>query len=85
MSRPHRLAGLAATALVTALTASGCGRGQESDMVNGKALFTQKCGSCHVLERAGTKGKQGPDLDEAFGPSRSDGLGERTVAGVVER
>jgi plastocyanin len=54
-------------------------------MVNGKALFTQKCGSCHALSRAGTKGSQGPNLDEAFGPARGDGLGEGTVAGVVER
>jgi plastocyanin len=54
-------------------------------MINGKALFSQKCGSCHVLSRAGTKGAQGPNLDEAFGPSRADGLGEDTVAGVVER
>ncbi len=54
-------------------------------MVNGKALYAEKCGSCHVLSRAGTKGIQGPNLDEAFGPSRADGLGESTVAGVVER
>lgn len=54
-------------------------------MVNGKTLFVQKCGSCHALDRAGTKGRQGPDLDEAFGPSRRDGLGEDTIAGVVER
>ena len=54
-------------------------------MVKGKALYTQKCGSCHLLNRAGTKGTQGPNLDEAFGPSRRDGLGERTVEGVVLR
>ena len=54
-------------------------------MVNGKSLFTSKCGSCHVLNRAATKGRQGPNLDEAFGPSRRDGLGEKTVEGVVLR
>lgn len=54
-------------------------------MVNGKALYSQKCGSCHLLNRAGTKGTQGPNLDEAFGPSRRDGLGEKTVEGVVLR
>ena len=54
-------------------------------MVNGKELFVQKCGSCHALKRAGTQGRQGPDLDQAFGPSRRNGLGEQTVAGVVER
>ena len=51
----------------------------------GKTLFTQKCGSCHVLDRAGTKGVQGPNLDDAFGPARSKGLGEETVAGVVHQ
>ena len=84
MSGPQRLAALAAGALITALAASGCGR-DESDVLNGKALYTQKCGSCHVLGRAGTKGTQGPNLDEAFGPARSDGLGEKTVEGVVLR
>ncbi len=85
MPRPKRLAALAASALVTALAASGCGREEESDLVNGKALYSQKCGSCHVLGRAATKGAQGPNLDEAFGPSRRDGLGEKTVEGVVLR
>jgi plastocyanin len=53
--------------------------------VNGKDLFAQKCGSCHVLARANTKGVQGPNLDEAFGAARRDGLGEGTVEGVVLR
>ena len=85
MSRPQRVAALAATALITVLAASGCAREKEADTVNGKDLFAAKCGSCHVLNRAGTKGRQGPNLDEAFGPARRDGLGEGTVAGVVER
>ena len=34
------------------------------NVVNGKQLFVSKCGSCHILNRAGTKGIQGPDLDE---------------------
>jgi plastocyanin len=38
-----------------------------------------------VLGRAASKGTQGPNLDEAFGPSRRDGLGETTVEGVVLR
>lgn len=82
--RLQRLAGVATAAVTVALLATGCGR-EEADLVTGKTLFTQKCGSCHVLDRAGTKGKQGPDLDEAFGPSRRDGLGETTVEGVVLR
>ena len=69
---------------IVALAAGGCGsRESAPDLVNGKEQFVQKCGSCHVLERAGTKGVQGPNLDEAFGPARRSGLGEQTVQGVV--
>ena len=78
------MAALAALA-VLALAASGCGsRAGTADVVNGKAQFVQKCGSCHILDRAGTAGKQGPNLDEAFGPSRGDGLGGGTIAGVTQ-
>ena len=62
---------------------AGCGE-EDADLVNGKALFVEQCGTCHALERAGTQGAQGPNLDEAFGPSRSDGLGRATVQGVVQ-
>lgn len=67
-----------------ALVATGCGR-DESDLVNGKQLFVENCGTCHALERAGTSATQGPNLDEAFGPAREDGLGEETIEGVVQR
>jgi cbb3-type cytochrome c oxidase subunit III len=30
-----------------------------------KSLFTSNCGSCHMLEKAGTTGTVGPNLDEA--------------------
>lgn len=52
-------------------------------MVTGKTLFVERCGSCHTLARADTKGVAGPNLDEAFGPARRQGLGEGTVEGVV--
>jgi mono/diheme cytochrome c family protein len=76
---------LLAAGAALALAASGCGSTDEPDLVNGKELFVGKgtCGSCHVLNRAGTQGRQGPNLDEAFGPARRDGLGEGTVEGVV--
>jgi mono/diheme cytochrome c family protein len=75
---------VAAAAALLAVAAGGCGaRAGTADVVNGKAVFVQRCGSCHVLERAGTAGKTGPNLDQAFGPSRRDGLGSKTIAGVV--
>jgi mono/diheme cytochrome c family protein len=74
--------------LLGALAASGCGtvglsEAGEGSVSNGKQLFTAKCGSCHVLADAGTKGVIGPNLDDAFLQSRTDGLGESTIQSVV--
>ena len=83
---PKRLVALCGTlAIAAGVAASGCGRGDAPDLVNGKRLFVGEgqCGSCHALRRAGTKGATGPDLDQAFGPARRDGLGETTIEGVV--
>jgi mono/diheme cytochrome c family protein len=30
----------------------------------GQAVFTENCGSCHTLSRAGTNGSVGPNLDD---------------------
>jgi plastocyanin len=38
-----------------------------------------------VLENAGTKGVQGPNLDLAFKESIKDGLGRSTIEGVVRK
>jgi len=51
--------------------------------VQGKTLFVQRCGSCHALKRAGTKGVQGPNLDNAFAAARRDGMTDRTIEGIV--
>jgi mono/diheme cytochrome c family protein len=32
--------------------------------VDGKAVFTDTCGSCHTLSAAGTSGSVGPNLDD---------------------
>ena len=80
----QRLA-LLGSVVVVALAAAGCGRSDEPDLVRGKELYVDKCQRCHALARAGGGADVGPDLDEAFGPARGDGLGEGTVAGVVER
>jgi plastocyanin len=54
-----------------------------TNVINGKEQFVARCGSCHVLERAGTTGVTGPNLDEAFQRARQDGLGESTFEGMV--
>ncbi len=80
-----RLLGVAAVAVL----ATGLGACEsdnidpDADLIAGKKAFVEKCGSCHVLERAGTKGIAGPSLDVAFRQSLADGFGRDTVHGVV--
>ncbi len=71
-------------AAAIALPLAACGR-DEADLSNGKALFTERCGSCHILGRAGTQGRTGPDLDSAFRTALADGMNRETVEGVVNR
>jgi mono/diheme cytochrome c family protein len=74
-----------AAAIVAGLFAlGGCGGGGEPDLAKGKQLFTQRCGSCHVLADAGTRGTIGPNLDDSFRQALADGLGRDTVEGVVD-
>jgi mono/diheme cytochrome c family protein len=74
---------LSATVLAAA-GLTGCGViDRKPDLIAGKTAFVQKCGSCHTLNRAGTKGSQGPNLDNAFRESLSDGIKRSTVRGVV--
>ena len=79
------LAGACAV-LIAAIAATGCGTTglpEGGDATRGKELFTEKCGQCHTLADAGTKGVIGPNLDDAFRQSRADGLGDRTIQSVV--
>jgi plastocyanin len=81
----RRLLGVAACG-VLAVALSACENdniAQNADLMAGKKAFAQKCGSCHVLERAGTKGTQGPNLDESFRRALNDGFGRDTIHGVV--
>ena len=84
--RGLRLAG-ALVAAAGAITASRCssssGAEDRADLVAGKQLFVQRCGSCHILERAGTKGVTGPNLDEAFHRAKLDGMDNASVRGAV--
>jgi plastocyanin len=86
---PTRLARLsAALAPLAVLVVVGAGCGQDTvsssdNLVSGKKLFVAKCGSCHTLSRAATKGTVGPNLDAAFRQSVADGQGRTTLKGVV--
>ena len=42
-----------------------------------------KCGSCHVLARAQTKGTTGPNLDEAFQQALKDGMKRSGFTGAI--
>jgi mono/diheme cytochrome c family protein len=76
------LAALVAAAV--ALPMASCGR-DEPDLTNGKALFTEKCGTCHVLARAGTQGQTGPSLDDAFRAALASGMSRETIEGIVHK
>jgi mono/diheme cytochrome c family protein len=81
----RRLAAVPVLAL--SLLAAGCGTGgiadTHADQTAGKKTFIQQCGSCHTLQDAGTQGKIGPNLDDAFASSRKQGFEESTFRNVV--
>jgi mono/diheme cytochrome c family protein len=54
-----------------------------ADLVRGKQLFIQKCGVCHTLSHASTKGSVGPNLDDAFKQDRVDGIKGTSIEGLV--
>jgi plastocyanin len=87
LSRPGLRAGFAGLAVAgAALVLSACSAHPEAEnanLISGKQLFVQKCGSCHVLSRAGTKGTTGPDLDEAFQRALKDGMPRSDFAGAI--
>ena len=85
---PRRVrAPLALAAGATALfAAGGCGvqvKEGHGDLVTGKKLFVQKCGSCHILNRANAKGTTGPNLDQAFQRALKDGFKRDTIRSVT--
>jgi plastocyanin len=70
-----------------ALTTAGCSvKGADNaNVIVGKQAFVAKCGSCHTLARANTKGIIGPNLDEAFRVGLGEGLKRNAVRGIVEK
>jgi len=82
-----RVATLTALAL-TAFLVAGCGavahfNADSTDPGVGKTLFQQKCGACHTLADAKTSGIIGPNLDDAFGPDKTQGFKVSTLIDVV--
>jgi mono/diheme cytochrome c family protein len=62
---------------------SGCGT-TSADPERGRALFIQKCSSCHGLAQAGSDSDVGPNLDHAFAAARAVGNDSDTIEGVVK-
>ncbi|MCX6390827.1 MAG: plastocyanin/azurin family copper-binding protein [Solirubrobacterales bacterium] len=80
------LAGVSVAAI--ALLASGCGADMVSQSANtnladGKKQYVAKCGACHVLSRAGSKGVTGPNLDSAYRQALADGFPRSTYQGII--
>ncbi len=88
VSRPRftraRVAALAAV-LAGGIVAGGCDASEDADLDRGRALFQQKCGTCHALAQAGTGEGVGPNLDAAVATARADGMDNDTVEGVVQQ
>ncbi len=76
----------AACAATLLVALSGCGTGgytSEGSQGSGKQLFVQACGGCHTLADAGTAGRIGPNLDDAFAQAREVGMTSATFTQVV--
>jgi plastocyanin len=77
-------AACALAALVLAATGCSVKGGDNPNLVVGKQEFVAKCGVCHVLARANTKGTVGPSLDAAFERGLAEGEGRTALRGIVE-
>jgi cytochrome c2 len=83
-----RLVGGALLAALIVLVASACGTGGPTHGGNasaGRKLFLgdARCGSCHTLKDAGSRGAVGPNLDDAFAQSKDEGFKTSAIENVV--
>jgi uncharacterized cupredoxin-like copper-binding protein len=81
---PRRLLAVLPGAFVV-LALGGCTlKHPTANLVNGKQLFVQHCGSCHTLAHASSSGVTGPNLDDAFRQDRIDGVKSTSIQGLVD-
>jgi mono/diheme cytochrome c family protein len=83
-----RTAGAAFFATLIVAIASGCGTGgpvKGGNASAGKKLFLAdaRCGSCHTLKDAGSRGTVGPNLDAAFAQSKAEDFKKSSIENVV--
>ncbi|HEY2055069.1 MAG TPA: c-type cytochrome [Solirubrobacterales bacterium] len=84
LPKPIRLLAPLVALLAAVVVISGCGT-TKGDVARGRILFTQDCGTCHVLAQAGTSGTTGPNLDDAFAAAReAGGFDAATIEGIVK-
>jgi mono/diheme cytochrome c family protein len=84
---PRALGGAFLAGLIL-FVGSACGTGgaaEGGDANRGKKLFLTegKCGGCHTLADAGSKGEVGPNLDHAFAAAKGEDFEESTIRNVV--
>jgi len=81
---PRSLAALALAAAMLVLLAGCAIKHPTANLVQGKILFSEKCGSCHTLSHANTSGTTGPNLDDAFMQDRIDGVKSNSIEGLID-
>jgi len=77
------IAGVAVALLLSACGTGGSVVNASSDKENGRKMFQEKCAGCHALAAAGSTATIGPNLDDSFAESRSEGFKESAILDIV--